>query len=90
MVSCRMADRSNELNEIRKTLHAAGVTGPEQVGNENLGELKPSNPMLDYIRGLEDQLTAAHQEGKDLFDYGVTVEEKTITLETEPDHGLDR
>ncbi len=66
-----------------------GVTGPEPIGRENLGNLEPSDPISKYEQDLRDPDAAIHSIGQDLHDHGVSHEE-SHTREIEPDHGLDR
>lgn len=85
-----MADSTDDINSIRQKLQDAGATGLENVSGESLSKLTPDSPIMTYVQGLEDQMKAVHQEGKNLLDNDVRLDEKTITPDIQPNHGLDR
>ncbi len=78
-----------QVDAMEPKLADLGVTGPETVGRENLGNLEPSDPISKYEQDLRDPDATIHAIGQDLHDHGVSHDE-SHTLEVEPDHGLDR
>lgn len=85
-----MPDSSDHLDKVKKKIRETEATGLENQNPANLGTLTPTNPMEAYVQGLEDRLKAVYQEGKNLLNRGVTNDEKTLTHEYKPEHGLDR
>lgn len=80
----------DDLNDITKKLHASGTKGPDDMDKKSLGKLEPTDPILDWVRGREDQLKAAQEQGQNLRTHGVTLDEKDLSREAKPDQGIDR
>ena len=87
-----MADTPDDITAIGQQLRDAEVTGPDNIGNEELGNLTPNidDPFANYAQGVQqDPLDMARDEGQILHENEVTLDDKSVSPEIQPDHGLD-